>query len=56
MVIIALHYHCYDLFVSFFYVKIFAILYLHNYSHANKAYVVVVVGYVRVACVAGAWK
>ena len=27
----------------FFYVKAFAILYLHNYSHANKAYVVVVV-------------
>ena len=27
-----------------FYVKAFAILSLHNYSHANKAYVVVVVG------------
>ena len=46
LVIIALHYHCYDLFVClfvFFYIKAFAILQLHNYSHANKAYVVVVV-------------
>ena len=29
-----------------FYIKAFAILQLHNYSHANKAYVVVVVAFI----------